>query len=96
MNASPGPAVDRLGTKVRVRVVSPGPVDTGMTTNPPTVAPADAERHEQAAVAGAMAPAILDAFASGRARRELALRVKVARWLSALGAEPFDTLLKRK
>jgi short-subunit dehydrogenase len=89
--------VELAGTKVRVRVVSPGPVDTGMTSNPPTIPPAMMlSGMNKPPSPEAMAPAILDAFAGNRARRELAPRVRVARWLSALGAEPFDSLLKPK
>lgn len=88
--------VELAGSKVRVRVVSPGPVDTGMTMNPPTVPPAMMLSKDKPPSPEAMAPALLDAFAGNQARRELAPRVRVARWLSALGAEPFDTLLKRK
>lgn len=89
--------VELAGSKVQVRVVSPGPVDTGMTSNPPTVPPAAMlSGKDKPPSAEAMAPAILEAFAGSRARSELAPRVRAARWLSALGAEPFDTILRRK
>jgi short-subunit dehydrogenase len=82
---------------IRIRVVSPGPVDTAMTSSPPTIAPARMLSGAKAAPMPAeIAPALLAAFASRRPRTELAMRVRVARWLSALGAEPFDTLLRRR
>jgi short-subunit dehydrogenase len=89
--------VEVAGSAIRVRVVSPGPVDTDMTSRPPTIAPATMVSGAQNAPApDKMAPALLAAFAGGRARTELAMRVRIARWLSAFGAEPFDTILKRK
>jgi short-subunit dehydrogenase len=89
--------VELAGSSVRVRIVSPGPIDTAMTSNPPTIAPAvSVSGKADVPAPQAVAPAILDAFAGGRARTEMALRVRVARWLSALGAEPFDSLLKRR
>jgi short-subunit dehydrogenase len=87
--------VELADTPVRVRVVSPGPVDTAMTTNPPTIAPAVMiSGKDRAPSPQATAPALLDVFAGRHARRELASRVRLARWLSAFGAEPFDTLLR--
>jgi short-subunit dehydrogenase len=89
--------IELAGSRVQVRVVSPGPINTGMTTNPPIIAPAVSVSGKAGAPAPeAVAPAILDAFAASRARTEMAMRVRVARWLSAFGAEPFDTLLKRR
>jgi short-subunit dehydrogenase len=89
--------IELAGSAIRIRVVSPGPVDTAMTTNPPTIAPAVmASGAPHAPSPEAIAPALLDGFAGREARRELAGRVRLARWLSALGAEPFDTLLRRR
>jgi short-subunit dehydrogenase len=89
--------VELADSPVKVRVVSPGPVDTAMTTNPPTIPPA-VSISSRAGVPSAkeVAPAILDAFAGRSARTEMAMRVRLARWLSAFGAEPFDTLLRRR
>jgi short-subunit dehydrogenase len=89
--------VELAGTPVRVRVVSPGPLATAMTIHPPTVPPAVmVSGADKPPSPEAMAPVVLDAFAGKGARRELAMRVRLARWLSAFGAEPFDTLLSRK
>ena len=75
----------------------PGPIDTAMTTNPPTIPPAVSVSGKAGVpTPTAVAPALLDAFAGRRPRTEMALRVRVARWLSAFGAEPFDRLLKRR
>jgi 3-oxoacyl-[acyl-carrier protein] reductase len=89
--------VELADTEIRVRVVSPGPVDTDMTTNPPTIAPAMmVSGTERARSPQAVAPALPEAFGGRAPRREFAGRVRMARWLSAFGAEPFDTLLRRR
>jgi short-subunit dehydrogenase len=89
--------LELTGSTIRIRVVSPGPVDTEMTSKPPTIAPARMLSGARRAPAPRdVAPAMLAAFASDRPRTELAIRVRIARWLSAFGAEPFDTLLRRR
>lgn len=89
--------VELADSPVTVRVVSPGPVDTAMTTNPPTIPPAVSISGRAGVPSpNEVAPAILNAFAGRRARTEMAMRVRMARWLSAFGAEPFDTLLRRR
>jgi short-subunit dehydrogenase len=89
--------VELAGSPIRVRVVSPGPVDTDMTSRPSTIAPATMLSGAEGAPAPEkMAPALLAAFAGSGARSELAMRVRIARWLSAFGAQPFDAILTRK
>lgn len=89
--------VELAGAPIRVRIVSPGPVDTDMMSRPLTIAPAvSLSKPATAPTPQQIAPSILRAFASNSARAEFATRVKIARWLSAFGAEPFDTLLRRR
>src|SRR5262249_14921687 len=89
--------VELADSKIRVRVVSPGPVATDMTSSPPTIPPAKSlSRVADAPLPSAIAPAILAAFAGHSPRRELAMRPRIARWLSAFGAQPFDMLLRRR
>ena len=89
--------VELSGTAVKVRVVSPGPVGTGMLNNPPSVGAVPMlSRVDTPPTPESLAPAILAAFAGSRARADLTMRVRIIRWLSALGAEPFDTMLRRR
>ena len=89
--------VELSGTPIRVRVVSPGPVGTGMLNNPPTVGSVSMlSRVDAPPSPDSIAPQILAAFAGSRARTDLTMRVRIIRWLSALGAEPFDTMLRRR
>lgn len=84
------------GLPVRIRVVSPGPVDTDMNANPPAIGSAPMLSSAKSPPSPRdMAPAILGAFAGRRARVELNRRVTITRWLSALGAEPLDFILRR-
>jgi NAD(P)-dependent dehydrogenase (short-subunit alcohol dehydrogenase family) len=88
--------LELAGSPVRVRVVSPGPVDTAMNSDPPTVGDAPMLSAAKAPpVPQAIAPAILAGFAGRRPRVELNRRVTITRWLSAFGAEPLDFLLRR-
>jgi short-subunit dehydrogenase len=89
--------VELSGTAVKVRVVSPGPVGTVMLNNPPSVGSVPMlSRVDTPPTPESLAPAILAAFASSHARTDLTMRVRIIRWLSALGAEPFDTMLRRR
>jgi short-subunit dehydrogenase len=88
--------LDLGGSAVRVRVVSPGPVDTAMNSNPPAIGSAPMLSAAKAPPAlHDIAPAILAGFAGSRPRVELNRRVTITRWLSAFGAEPLDFLLSR-
>jgi short-subunit dehydrogenase len=88
--------LELAGSPVRVRVVSPGPVDTAMNSSPPAVGDAPMLSAAKTAPAPeAIAPAILAGFAGRRPRVELNKRVTITRWLSAFGAEPLDFLLSR-
>jgi short-subunit dehydrogenase len=88
--------LELAGSSVRVRVVSPGPVDTAMNSNPPTIGDAPMLSTGRAPPSPeAIAPAILAGFAGRRPRVELNRRVTITRWLSALGAEPLDLILSR-
>lgn len=88
--------LELAGSAVRVRVVSPGPVDTAMNANPPSVGDAPMLSAAKAPPSPqAIAPAILAGFAGNRPRVELNRRVTITRWLSAFGAEPFDFILSR-
>lgn len=89
--------VELAGSSVKVRVVSPGPVGTDMLNKPPSVGSASMlNRVDSPPSPGKVAPWILAAFAGRRARAEYTARLSIIRWLSALGAEPFDTLLRRR
>ena len=89
--------VELSGTPVKVRVVSPGPVATGMLNNPPSVGAVPMLGWvEKPPTPESLAPRILAAFAGSRGRVEMTFRLRIIRWLSALGAEPFDTLLRRR
>lgn len=89
--------VELSGTSVRVRVASPGPVGTDMLNKPPSVGSAPMlSRVDSPPSPEKIAPWILASFAGRRARAEYTVRLSVIRWLSALGAEPFDTLLRRR
>jgi short-subunit dehydrogenase len=89
--------VELADTPVRIRVVSPGPVDTAMNSNPPSVGGAPMLSSAKTAPAPSqIAPAILAGFSSRLPRTELASRVRLVRWLSAFGAQPLDALLSRK
>lgn len=88
--------LELTGLPVRIRVVSPGPVDTEMNSNPPAIGTAAMLSAGKSPPSPQdMAPAILAAFAGTRARVELSRRVTITRWLSALGEEPFDSILRR-
>ena len=89
--------VELAGSPIKVRVVSPGPVGTDMLNKPPAVGSAPMlSRVDTPPSPDSIAPQILAAFAGSRARTDLTMRVRVIRWLSALGAEPFDTILRRR
>lgn len=89
--------VELADLPVRIRVASPGAVDTDMISRPPTIGQAPMITRAKAPPSPAkIAPAILAGFAGRRPRVELAPRVRLARWLSAFGAEPFDTILRRR
>ena len=88
--------LELTGQPVQIRVVSPGPVDTAMNSSPPAIGAVPMlSAGKKAPSAQEMAPAILAAFAGSRARVELNRRVTITRWLSGLGAEPLDWLLRR-
>ena len=89
--------VELAGSPIKVRVVSPGPVGTDMLNRPPAVGSAPMlSRVDTLPSPESIAPQILAAFAGSRVRTDLTMRVRVIRWLSALGAEPFDTILRRR
>lgn len=89
--------VELAGTSVKVKVVSPGPVATDMLNKPPSVGSAPMlSRVDSPPSPEKIAPWILAAFAGRRARAEYTVRLSIIRWLAALGAEPFDTLLRRR
>jgi len=88
--------VEVAGTRVKVRVVSPGPVDTDMLHKPPSIGSAPMLSSSRSSPSpDEIAPWILASFAGRHARAEYTLRLMLIRWLSALGAEPFDSLLRR-
>lgn len=88
--------VELTGTGIKVRVASPGPVDTAMNNDPPTVGNARMLSGAKGVPSPEqIAPAILAAFAGRKARVDLTLRPRLVRWLAVLGAEPLDTLLRR-
>lgn len=88
--------LELAGSSVRVRVVSPGPVDTAMNSNPPSVGDAPMlSAAKRPPSPQAISPAILAGFAGNRPRVELNRRVTITRWLSAFGAQPLDFILSR-
>ncbi len=88
--------LELASTPITVRVVSPGPVDTELHSNPPAIGKAPMLSEAKAPPdPSEVAPAILAAFAGRRARVDLAMRPRLVRWLSALGPEPLDWLLRR-
>jgi NAD(P)-dependent dehydrogenase (short-subunit alcohol dehydrogenase family) len=89
--------VELHDTPIRVRLVSPGPISTDMLNRPPSVRSAPMlSRAKAPPTPEQIAPWILKSFAGRSARAEYNLRALIIRWLSALGAEPFDTLLRRR
>ena len=89
--------VELAGSAVRVRVVSPGPVGTGMSKSPRSIGRASLlGLPKSLPTAEDVAPALLAGFASRHPRTERTMHVRLIRWLSALGAEPFDTILRRR